>query len=58
MIKSGTYHQIFRSVQVLKGVSLEVAHLPKWFYYSASGAGKTTFLHVLGTLTTPDSGQV
>ncbi len=58
MIKAEHITKSFGSVQVLKGVSLEVAPAEIVCITGASGAGKTTFLQVLGTLTRPDSGQV
>ena len=58
MIKAEHITKSFGSVQVLKGVSLEVAPAEVVCITGASGAGKTTFLQVLGTLTRPDSGQV
>jgi lipoprotein-releasing system ATP-binding protein len=58
MIKADYITKSFGSVQVLKGVSLEVAPAEVVCITGASGAGKTTFLQVLGTLSRPDSGQV
>lgn len=58
MIKADYITKSFGSVQVLKGISLLVAPAEVVSVTGASGAGKTTFLQILGTLSRPDSGQV
>ncbi|MDD4919561.1 MAG: ABC transporter ATP-binding protein [Bacteroidales bacterium] len=58
MLKADYITKSFGSVQVLKGVSLDVAPAEVVCITGASGAGKTTFLQILGTLSRPDSGQV
>ena len=58
MIKADYITKSFGSVQVLKGVSLEVAPAEVVCITGASGAGKTTLLQILGTLSRPDSGEV
>jgi len=45
-------------VEVLKGVDLTFSQGDKAAIVGASGVGKTTFLHVLGTLDRPTSGKV
>ena len=58
MIKAENIKKSFGSLQVLKGINLEI---PKGKIYSivgASGAGKTTLLQILGTLSNPDSGNI
>ncbi|NLB27098.1 MAG: ABC transporter ATP-binding protein [Bacteroidales bacterium] len=58
MIKAINIKKSFGSLQVLKGINLEI---PKGKIYSivgASGAGKTTLLQIIGTLSRPDSGEV
>jgi lipoprotein-releasing system ATP-binding protein len=58
MIKADYITKSFGSVQVLKGISLLAAPAEVVSVTGASGAGKTTFLQILGTLSRPDSGQV
>ncbi|HPW78054.1 MAG: Lipoprotein-releasing system ATP-binding protein LolD [Bacteroidetes bacterium ADurb.Bin037] len=58
MIKADYITKSFGSVQVLKGISLEVAPAEVVCITGASGAGKTTFLQIIGTLSRPDSGQI
>ncbi|HOG25779.1 MAG: ABC transporter ATP-binding protein [Bacteroidales bacterium] len=58
MLKADYITKSFGSVQVLKGVSLEVAPAEVVCITGASGAGKTTLLQILGTLSRPDSGEV
>ncbi len=48
----------FGSLQVLKGVDLEVAPAEVLAVTGASGAGKTTLLQILGTLMSPDAGTL
>lgn len=48
----------YHTLQVLQDVSLSVASGSFIAIMGASGAGKSTFLHILGTLDTPDSGSV
>ena len=45
-------------MQVLKGIDLEVEQGEVVAIVGASGAGKSTFLHILGTLDRPEEGQV
>ena len=58
MIKAENIKKSFGSLEVLKGINLEI---PKGEIHSivgASGAGKTTLLQILGTLSNPDSGHI
>jgi len=58
LIKAQNIKKSFGSLEVLKGINLEV---PKGEIHSivgASGAGKTTLLQILGTLSNPDSGDI
>lgn len=58
MIKATDIHKSFGSLEVLKGVSIEVGHSEVVSIVGASGAGKTTLLQILGTLSAADSGEV
>lgn len=48
----------FESLEVLKGVSLEIKHGEIVSIVGSSGAGKTTLLQILGTLDKQDGGNV
>ena len=58
MIRVSDIHKSFGSLEVLRGVSLEVAPHEVVSVVGASGAGKTTLLQIIGTLSRPDSGRV
>src|SRR5262244_3575314 len=47
-----------RRIEVLRGISLEIAHGEAVFLCGASGAGKTTLLYTLAGLERPESGWV
>lgn len=47
-----------KKIDVLKGVSLDLEENKITVIFGASGAGKSTFLHILGGLDRPDNGEV
>lgn len=53
-----TYVMASAKLEVLRGLSLEVAPGEIVAVVGASGSGKTTFLHALGGLDTPTAGRV
>ena len=53
-----TYGNGAKQVQVLKGIDLAVSQGDRVAIVGASGVGKTTLLHILGTLDQPTSGRV
>ena len=58
MIRITDIHKSFGTLEVLRGVSLEVAPREVVSIVGASGAGKTTLLQIIGTLSRPDAGRV
>lgn len=58
MIKANNIHKSFGSLEVLKGVSLDVSPAEVVSIVGPSGAGKTTLLQILGTLSPMDSGSL
>lgn len=57
MIVAQNIHKHFNDLHVLKGVSIEIKESEIVSIVGASGAGKTTFLQILGTLETPDQSK-
>lgn len=53
-----TYHEMEKPVQALRGLSLEVNAGDYIAVVGPSGCGKSTFLHMLGALDVPTSGEV
>lgn len=58
MIKAENITKSFGDLQVLKGINIEIKKGEIVSIVGASGAGKTTFLQILGTLDKPDSGRI
>jgi lipoprotein-releasing system ATP-binding protein len=58
LLRAKGIKRTYGSLQVLKGIDLEVEKGEVVAIVGASGAGKSTFLHILGTLDRPEEGQV
>lgn len=58
MIQAKQITKSYGQLQVLKGIDLNVDKGEVISIVGASGAGKTTFLQILGTLSRPDNGKV
>lgn len=58
MIETRNIFKSFGPLAVLKGVNFQVSKGEILAIVGASGAGKTTFLQILGTLDKPDSGEI
>ena len=58
MIRINNITKSFGSLQVLKGIDLEIQTGEVISIVGPSGAGKTTLLQIIGTLDKPDSGTV
>lgn len=58
MLIAKAIHKSYGSLEVLKGVDLEIFPSEIVSIVGSSGAGKSTLLHILGTLDQPDSGSL
>lgn len=58
MIKINNINKSFGSLEVLKGINLEIKPKEIVSIMGASGAGKTTLLQIIGTLDKADKGEI
>lgn len=58
MIRAAKITKNYGSLQILRGLDFEIVAGEAVCILGASGAGKSTFLHILGTLDRPSSGTV
>ncbi len=58
MIRTSGIKKKYGTLEVLKGIDFQVESGEIISIYGASGAGKTTFLQILGTLDDPDEGDI
>ena len=58
MIEVKDIHKSYGKLNVLKGTTLKIPEKKVISIIGASGTGKSTLLHILGTLDYPDSGEV
>lgn len=58
MIRAESVSKSYGNLQILKNLSFEVLSNEAVCILGASGAGKSTFLHILGSLDRPSSGRI
>lgn len=58
ILKATNIHKAYGNLPILKGVDIEVAQGEIVSIVGASGAGKSTFLHIIGTLDKADKGEL
>lgn len=58
MLKAKGIYKSYGSLQVLKGVDINISKGEIVSISGSSGAGKSTLLHILGTLDNADSGEI
>jgi lipoprotein-releasing system ATP-binding protein len=58
MISAQNVFKSYETLQVLKGINLEINTGEVVSIVGASGAGKSTLLHILGTLDNADNGKI
>ncbi len=58
MLRAENLHRSYGETRVLKGINMEIQPGKIYSLLGVSGTGKSTLLHLLGTLDNPDKGKV